>query len=37
MTSIDLSLNFVNLQIDNGASINISLYDLKDTYDEKTG
>jgi hypothetical protein len=33
MTSIDLALNFINLQIDSGASINISLYDLKDSYD----
>jgi hypothetical protein len=36
MTSVDLALNFIQLQIDSGAFINISLYDLRESYDEKT-
>lgn len=36
MTAIDLSLNFMQFKIDTNAFINISLYDLRDTYDEKT-
>ena len=36
MTSIELALNFIQFKIDDGAFINISLYDLRDTYDEKT-
>ncbi len=36
MTSVDLSLNFIQLQIDQSAFINISLHDLRDEYNEKT-
>lgn len=32
MTSVDLSLDFIQLQIDQGAFINISLHDLRDEY-----
>jgi hypothetical protein len=36
MTAVDLALNFIQFKIDDGAFINISLYDLKLSYDEKT-
>lgn len=36
MTAIDLALNFIQFKIDDRAFINISLYDLRDSYDEKT-
>lgn len=36
MTSVDLSLNLILLQIDAGAYINITLYDLRESYNEKT-
>lgn len=36
MTSIDLALNYLHFKLDDGVFVNISLYDLKDTYDEKT-
>ena len=35
MTSVDLALNYINLKIDDGAFINISLYDLRDSYNEQ--
>ena len=34
MTSIDLALNTISLKIEEGIFINISLYDLKDVYNQ---
>lgn len=33
MSAVDLALNFIQFKIDDGAFINISLYDLRDSYD----
>lgn len=35
-TSIDLALHSFQFKVDEGAYINISLYDLRESYDEKT-
>lgn len=36
ITPIDLSLSEILLKIDDDVYINVSLYDIRDTYDEKT-
>lgn len=36
MTSVDLTLSSIQFKIDDGAFLNISLYDLRESYDEKT-
>lgn len=36
MTAVDLALNFISIEVSEGIFMNISLYDLRDRYNEKS-